>query len=80
MVNAVMPARVMEQLCPIMCEAGHVALSFQGKKLALEYKDDSSIVTEADKAVEAFLIERLSTIVPNARFVAEESGERGAGE
>ena len=71
------PKKVMEAICPIMCEAGSLALTFHGKELAEEYKDDSSIVTQADRAVEAFLIDKLAAVVPEAHFLAEESGESG---
>lgn len=60
-----------------MCEAGSLLLTFLGKSLPEEYKDDSSIVTEADRAVEAFLIQHLSEVVPDANFLAEESGKSG---
>ncbi len=72
------PKKVMEAICPIMCEAGSLALTFTGKELVEEYKDDSSIVTQADRAVEAFLIDKLGEVVPEANFLAEESGESGA--
>ncbi len=72
------PKTVMEQICPIMCEAGSLALTFLGKDLVEEYKEDFSIVTKADRAVEAFLMDKLATIVPEANFLAEESGETGA--
>ncbi len=71
------PAEVVERICPIMCEAGNLALSYMGKTLVEEYKADLSIVTKADRAIEAFLIDRLGQVVPEANFLAEESGESG---
>ncbi len=71
------PKKVMELICPIMCEAGSLLLTFLGKDLVEEYKDDFSIVTKADRAIEAFLIDKLAEVVPEANFLAEESGESG---
>jgi myo-inositol-1(or 4)-monophosphatase len=61
----------------IMHTAGQLLLSFYGKPLVRMYKSDTSFATQADKAVEEFLIVELSTLLPQAGFCAEESGMKG---
>jgi len=51
--------------------AGAIAVSHFGK-VAVERKADLSEVTAADRAVEAFLIEKLRPIEPGARMLGEE--------
>ena len=51
--------------------AGKVALGYFGK-VAAERKLDLSLVTEADRAVERYLVERLAEIEPAARVLGEE--------
>src|SRR3990167_4386875 len=60
----------------IMKEAGSLLLSFWSKPVLI-MKKGKSIVTPADLAVEKFLIDRLSALVPEANFLAEESGLSG---
>lgn len=61
----------------ILKRAGNIQLSFFGKNLEYEIKDQDSIVTEADKKSEEFLIHELNAIFPEASFFAEESGVHG---
>lgn len=61
----------------ILKRAGEIQLSFFGKNLKYEVKDQDSIVTEADKQSEKFLIQELGKILPEAAFFAEESGVHG---
>ena len=51
--------------------AGELALSYFGKTIA-ERKSDRSVVTEADRAVERYLAERLLAIDADARVLGEE--------
>lgn len=59
--------------------AGELALSYFGKTVT-ERKLDRTVVTEADRAVERFLAERLLAIDAGARVLGEEgTSEVGAG-
>ena len=48
--------------------AGELALGYFGK-VAVERKPDRSVVTEADRAVERYLVERLLHIEPSSALV-----------
>lgn len=61
---------------PIVRQAGHIILGYQGKDLKQELKADSSTVTIADKASERYLIEHLTPLIEGASFLAEESGRK----
>ncbi|MFT0892823.1 3'(2'),5'-bisphosphate nucleotidase CysQ [Pseudochelatococcus sp. G4_1912] len=58
-------------------EAGHIALSFfkDGARThaAVHFKGDHSPVTEADIAVDKFLRDRLTSLIPEAGWLSEES-------
>ena len=55
--------------------AGHVLLEKFGGKLEVVKKGDIDLVTEADLASEALIIERIRTHHPQHSVLAEESGE-----
>ena len=55
----------------ILRAAGKLALRHFGK-VAVERKPDRSVVTEADREVERFLISQLAELEPGARFLGEE--------
>ncbi len=63
-------------LAPIVIEAGELARSYF-RNVAAERKADRTLVTEADRAVERFLIERVPVVAPNARLLGEEHGSIG---
>lgn len=56
-------------------EAAKLALSYSGRSIVQERKSDGSAVTEADKAVDALLMERLRTARPHYGWLSEESAE-----
>jgi len=73
-----------QQLEAVVFRAGQLALEYFGQ-LALEYfgqigrlnvreKQPRDLVTDADLAVEKFLVEQLAAIVPGAGFYGEETG------
>ena len=66
-----------KELIEILKEAGSRLLFYWGKCIKHGNKDDQSFVTEADLAIEDFLINSLSKLYPNATFLAEESGYTG---
>jgi len=57
-------------------QAGAISLSYREKlsSLAFEHKSAKDIVTEADKAVEAFLVEELQKAYPTHAILGEETG------
>lgn len=65
---------------PIMREAGEIILSYFNRPNGVTVKKDTSLVTDADKASEAFLIKSLKGLMPEAAFWAEESGVQGGGD
>ncbi|MBX3097777.1 MAG: inositol monophosphatase [Fimbriimonadaceae bacterium] len=62
-------------LAALMAEAGELAQD-ERKRLRVEVKADGSLVTQADRAVEEFLIPRLRSLYP-AAIVGEEGGAQG---
>lgn len=57
----------------IVREAGRIALA-RFERVAVDFKEDRSPVTEADRAVEAHVRSRLAPRYPGAGFLGEESG------
>ena len=55
-------------------EAGHIALRYYQNQLARRQKDDDTPVTEADHAVEKFLIGKVQQAYPMHAIISEESG------
>ena len=58
-------------------QAGSLLLPYFHRRVAVEYKGDVDLVTEADRASEAFILERLRAYFPDHAIVAEESGSHG---
>jgi len=69
----------LDALEDLVRRAGELALAKRGR-VAAEEKADRTLVTEADREVEAFLVSALATILPEAAVLAEEGSVRtGAG-
>ena len=64
-----------EALC-IADEAARLALELHGRA-AVDTKSDKSLVTEADRALEAMLQEKLGRLAPRWSFLGEETGLTG---
>jgi myo-inositol-1(or 4)-monophosphatase len=56
-------------------EAARIALSYWGRSIEQGRKEDGSVVTEADHAVDALLAERLRGARPDYGWLSEESAE-----
>lgn len=56
-------------------EAGQILLEKFGRKIDIRMKGDIDLVTEADLASEALIIERVKSHYPKHSILAEESGE-----
>jgi myo-inositol-1(or 4)-monophosphatase len=70
---------LLESVEAIIRQAGEILLSYYHKKLEWYEKKEHGFATQADLAVEKFLIQELSKILPQASFFAEESGISGSG-
>jgi len=68
-------SHLLRQASDCVVEAGDRALKRWGA-VAAETKADSTLVTDVDRDVEAFLHERLRDACPGAGFVGEEAGRR----
>lgn len=56
-------------------DAGKITLSYYGRKFEIEHKDViNNLVTEADLAVEKFIIEAIQSKYPDHNLVTEENG------
>ncbi len=55
-------------------EAGALLLRFLERRVAVEYKGEYDLVTEADRASERLVVERLRARFPSHSIVAEEGG------
>src|SRR3990172_5888004 len=55
-------------------QAGALLLPYFHRRVAVEYKGDVDLVTEADRASEAFILGQLRAYFPNHSVLAEESG------
>ncbi len=56
-------------------DAGQILLEKFGRKINISKKGDINLVTEADLASEALIIERIKSYYPKHSILAEESGE-----
>lgn len=65
----------LEQVLSWTTEAGQIARKMQFTQLELQYKAAEELVTDADRAVEAFLLEKIRSHFPDHSINAEESGE-----
>lgn len=69
------PARLAHGLDAVLREAGALARSYAEGGARQWRKADSSVVTEADIAVDRMLRERLSALEPTAAWLSEESAD-----
>src|SRR5664279_4316683 len=64
----------LETAVEIAREAGALLANYFERRVAFELKGDFDLVTEADRASEKLVVERLSTHFPSHAIVAEEGG------
>lgn len=76
---ASLPARVFRQelqiVLPLVVEAGEIALRYYGGALRVDYKGHNDPVTQADREINAFLVQRLRQAFPEDAVLAEESAD-----
>lgn len=68
---------LLEKLVPIIRAAGEVVMEVYGTDFAVQGKQDSSPVTEADQRAEALILPALAALTPDVPVVAEESVAAG---
>ena len=69
----------LETAAGIAREAGALLANFYERKIGFELKGDYDLVTEADRASEELVIERLSSHFPSHSILAEEGGGHESG-
>ena len=71
-------ASFLETAVDIAREAGSLLAQFFERRIPFELKGDYDLVTEADRASENFIVERIRTYFPSHAILAEESGQHGS--
>lgn len=66
----------LEQVIRWTTDAAEIARKMQHQKLEMHYKAAAELVTEADAAVEKYLLEKIQAEFPDHSINAEESGEQ----
>lgn len=67
----------LEQVMEWVKEASAMAQHLRGGNLRVRHKSKADLVTEADTAIESFLIDKINQNFPDHSVNAEESGEHG---
>lgn len=68
-------AELLEDVADIARQAGDLTLKwFRSSSLSIETKGDGTPVTEADKAAERYIRERIEMVAPDSSIVGEEEG------
>ena len=68
---------VLEQIVPIVREAGRLVMEVYASDFAVRSKQDGSPVTEADEKAEALILRGLADLTPDIPVVAEEAVDAG---
>lgn len=71
--------RYTPEIEPIIREAGALLMSYFRRRIGYEYKGDVDLVTEADRASEKFITERLRTRWPDFGIIGEEGTKSDLG-
>ena len=69
-------AQFLESACDIAREAGALLAGFYQRGVQYELKDKYDLDTEADRASETLVVERLSALFPTHSILGEEGGQR----
>ncbi|PCJ23663.1 MAG: 3'(2'),5'-bisphosphate nucleotidase [Rickettsiales bacterium] len=67
-----MDKSIVAEIKEITTEAGAMAVNLRNKGLEISLKEDSSPVTNADKAISSFIFDRLTSIAPDIPVICEE--------
>lgn len=69
--------QLLEALAELACTAGREIERYRAAGFGSRFKDDGSLVTEADKAAEAVILDGLERIAPGVPIVSEEQASDG---
>jgi myo-inositol-1(or 4)-monophosphatase len=69
-------ASFLDTACDIAREAGALLANFAERRIGFELKGEFDLVTEADRASEALIVERLRSHFPSHAILGEEGGDR----
>ena len=69
-------ASFLDTAVEIAREAGALVAAMAERRIAFELKDEFDLVTEADRASEALIVERLHSHFPSHTILGEEGGQR----
>lgn len=69
----------LEQILTWTTDSAQIALKMQNENIEMHYKAANELVTAADSAVEAMLIEKIQAHFPDHSINAEESGDHDLG-
>ncbi len=64
---------ILSELIRICYEAGVLIMDIYNKEFEINYKSDSSPVTNADKSAEEYILKKLNNIFPDIPVISEES-------
>jgi len=73
------PTEFVSAVEPIAREAGELLMSYFARHVKVEYKGEVDVVTEADRASEALILDRLQARFPRHDVVGEEGARRETG-
>ncbi len=74
-----MPSEFVPAMSEIAREAGALLMTYFARRVKIEYKGDVDLVTEADRASEALIVDRLQARWPRHDLVAEEGARASQG-
>ena len=72
-------SELLTHMIQIAREAGHLLMTYFERRIGFEYKGDVDLVTEADRASEKLIVERIHTLYPTHDVVGEEGTRTKAG-
>jgi myo-inositol-1(or 4)-monophosphatase len=78
-VSAERPSEFVSAIEPIAREAGELLMGYFARRVPIEYKGDADLVTAADRASEALIIDRLQARFPRHDVMGEEGARRETG-
>jgi len=78
-VSAERPSEFVSAIEPIAREAGELLMGYFARRVPIEYKGDADLVTAADRASEALIIDRLQARFPRHDLMGEEGARRETG-
>jgi myo-inositol-1(or 4)-monophosphatase len=72
-------SELLSHMIEIAREAGQLLMTYFERRIGFEYKGDVDLVTEADRASEKLIVERIHTLFPTHDVVGEEGTRTKAG-